>query len=73
MTANITLLTCTRSGYWVLYCTGGDNGDSKLLSLLSDSDSGRHTDARLRKIFQNLRKILAFERKTLKLASFNMI
>ena len=31
------------------------------------SKSGRHTDTRLRKIFHNLLKILAFKRKTVKL------
>ena len=38
------------------------------------SKIGRHTDARLRKIFHNLYKILAFERKTVKkTSSFNLI
>ena len=37
------------------------------------SKSGRHTDACLRKIFHNLRKILAFKRETVKSTSFNRI
>ena len=37
------------------------------------SKTGRHTDARLRKIFHNLRKILAFEHKAVKITSFNLI
>ena len=37
------------------------------------SKSGRHTDARLRKIFHNLRKILAFERKTVNITYLNLI
>ena len=35
--------------------------------------SGRHADARLRKIVQNLRKILVFERGNVKITSFNLI
>ena len=37
------------------------------------SKSGRHTDARLRKIFHNQWKILAVERKTVNITSFNLI
>ena len=39
------------------------------------SKSGKHSDTRLSKIFHNLRKILAFERKTEKVifTSFNLI
>ena len=37
------------------------------------SKSGRHAYACLRKIVHNLRKILAFERETVKITSFNLI
>ena len=37
------------------------------------SKSGRHTDTRLRKFFHNLRKILDFDRKTVKITSFNLV
>ena len=37
------------------------------------SKSGRHADARLRKIIHNLRKMMAFERKTVEITSFNLI
>ena len=37
------------------------------------SKSGRHADARLRKIFHNMRKVLAFECDTVKITSFNLI
>ena len=37
------------------------------------SKSGRHADARLHKIFHKLREMLAFERKTVKITSFNLI
>ena len=37
------------------------------------SKSGRHTDMHLRKMFHNVRKILPFERKTVKITSFNLI
>ena len=41
--------------------------------LLRVSKSGRHADARLRKIVYKLRKILASERGTVKITSFNLI
>ena len=37
------------------------------------SKSGRQADTRLRKIFHKLRKILTFERETVKIISFNLI
>ena len=35
--------------------------------------SGRHADTRLRKFVNNLRKIMAFERETVKITYFNLI
>ena len=43
------------------------------MSSARDSKSSRHAGARLRNIFHKLRKILYFERETVKITSFNLI
>ena len=48
-------------------------GSHEFHELSRVSKNGRQTDACQRKIFLNLRKILAFERETVKISSFNMI